>query len=136
MLLPTNVLLTLCGIETDTGGSAPVPPSSFLRSSSIVTPPSEKIYEGLVIKCWKEFDIVRYLERFSECGCVAHEFARAWVTVTLDSFIVHATPVWGAEGAGGYMGKYLQKTFAPRPEERHQSSLACYTTPCLAIRLK
>ena len=65
-----------------------------------------------VISCWKEFEIVRYLERFSECGCVAHEFARAWVTVTMDSFVVHATPVWGPDGAGGYMGKYMQKTFA------------------------
>ncbi len=66
------------------------------------------------INCWgrKVFDVRRYKARFDSCDCVAHEFARSWSVVTGDSFLVHAIPVTSGEGAGTYMGKYLQKTFS------------------------
>ena len=38
--------------------------------------------------------------------------SRVWKEVTKDTEIVHAMPVSGAAGAGRYLGKYLDKTFA------------------------
>ncbi len=65
------------------------------------------------IRCWDESRIrIGAYERGREkCECLAHVFSRAWYGVTGDSFIVHATPVLGAAGAGAYMAKYLAKTF-------------------------
>ena len=64
------------------------------------------------IRCWSGKLVARqYLRHWESCECLAHEFSRAWYSVTGDSFIVHTTPVLGGGGAGGYMAKYLVKTF-------------------------
>ncbi len=63
------------------------------------------------IMCMRSYDSARYQRRFHNCDCVAHEFARHWLAVTRDSYIVHGVPVVGAEGAASYMAKYLVKGF-------------------------
>jgi len=75
--------------------------------------------KGLV-RCWSRdrFRIDRYRRLFDSCECLAHKWAREWFAVTGDAYIVHATEVVGAEGAGAYMAKYLQKEFdGARAEE-------------------
>ena len=67
--------------------------------------------EGAVNCYGRSFDIRRYRRRFDACDCLSHSLARPWYELTGDSDIVHAIPVVGAEGAGGYMAKYLEKTF-------------------------
>jgi len=70
------------------------------------------IPRGMRDRCWKYTMRIReYKKRFSSCECLAHRVARLWLQVTKDSYIVHATPVYGAGTAGGYMGKYMQKEF-------------------------
>jgi len=69
--------------------------------------------------CMKRYDSVRYKRRFGNCDCLAHEFARNWVAVTGDSYIVHGREVVGAAGAASYMAKYLVKTFT-RPDREDQ----------------
>ncbi len=71
------------------------------------------IPEEVSINCWgrRVFDAKRYKARLDSCQCVAHQFARVWNEVTGDSWIAHAMPVLGGEGAGAYMGKYLEKMF-------------------------
>lgn len=64
------------------------------------------------VNCWDgRFDIKQYRERFDKCECLSHSFARPWYEVTGDSYIVHTLQASAGEGAGRYMGKYLQKTF-------------------------
>lgn len=55
------------------------------------------------------FDASKYKERMDDCDCLAHELSRVWYSVTGDSWIVHATPVLSGDGAGAYLGKYMQK---------------------------
>ena len=70
------------------------------------------IEDGESIRCWSgQLPIRQYERRFATCECLAHTLARHWYVVTGDSYIIHATPVLGARGAGGYMAKYLGKTF-------------------------
>ena len=64
------------------------------------------------IRCWSgKLRTKQYLRHWKTCDCLAHEFSRAWFSITGDSFIIHATPVLGARGAGAYMAKYMVKTF-------------------------
>jgi len=66
------------------------------------------------VKCWsgKRLQIKAYQDGLERgCECLAHRWATLWRQVTGDSWIVHATEVAGAEGAGAYMAKYLQKEF-------------------------
>jgi len=66
------------------------------------------------IRCWPRdgFRIAKYRAGLSGgCECLAHKWGRLWKLVTGDSYIVHATAVTGAEGAGAYMAKYLVKEF-------------------------
>lgn len=65
------------------------------------------------IRCWTRdgFRIDRYRSRLGKCMCLAHVWGALWQEVTGDSYIVHATPVGGAEEAGGYMSKYMEKEF-------------------------
>lgn len=58
-----------------------------------------------------------YQARFEDCACLAHRFARQWLSVTSDSYIIHATPVVGGVGAGSYMAKYLMKGFMDSSRE-------------------
>lgn len=55
-----------------------------------------------------------YIRRIPSCDCVAHIFARAWLAVTGDSFMCFAIEVDNAVGAGGYLAKYVDKTFVDR----------------------
>jgi len=72
------------------------------------------------IRCWAKdtFRIGEYVKRMDSCPCLAHKWARQWWMVTGDSYIVHATEVVGAENAGGYMAKYLEKEFDGERAER------------------
>ena len=64
------------------------------------------------VRCYGDkLYIRRYNQRFDSCACLSHRFARAWYEVTGDSYIVQATPVIPGKDAGGYMAKYLTKTF-------------------------
>jgi len=46
------------------------------------------------------------------CDCLAHIFAREWSHVQKgEAYIVHATGVTSARGAGGYLAKYMKKEF-------------------------
>ena len=64
------------------------------------------------MSCWTgNLRIREYKRRWAGCDCLAHVLSRHWYAVTGDSFIVHTTPVLGADGAGAYMAKYLVKTF-------------------------
>ncbi len=64
------------------------------------------------LRCWTgDLRIRRYERRFETCDCLAHTMARHWYAVTGDSYIIHATPVLGSNGAATYMAKYLAKTF-------------------------
>ena len=67
--------------------------------------------EGQVRCHGRNVDMRKYRARFDNCACLSHRFARPWKEVTGDSYMVFATEVVGAAGAGGYMGKYLDKTF-------------------------
>lgn len=71
------------------------------------------------INCWQRsvFDAKRFKARLNTCDCLAHEFARVWFDVTGDSWIAHAIPVLGGNGAGAYMGKYLEKMFLNEERE-------------------
>ena len=72
------------------------------------------------VRCFGgKLNAAAFLSRMDDCRCVSHTFARAWFKVTHDSFVVYATPVVGAEGAGAYMAKYLAKTFGS--EDRHKA---------------
>ncbi len=57
------------------------------------------------------FDVRRFQRRFDSCECWSHTMARAWYQVTGDSYITHVVPTIEGAGAGGYMAKYLTKTF-------------------------
>ena len=70
-----------------------------------------------VISCNRRFELERWKRRFDSCSCIAHEFARHWWAITGDSWIVHGTPVYGAEGAASYMAKYLTKGFLREDRE-------------------
>ncbi len=72
-------------------------------------PDSEVRCHGRTIKKGRETS--RYIRRLETCACLSHEFAREWIEITTDSFMCFATEVDDAEGAGGYMGKYLEKNF-------------------------
>ena len=65
------------------------------------------------VRCWQgdKLSIRSYEKRFDTCECLAHVFARAWYSVTGDSYIVHTRPVVGHEKAAAYMAKYVSKTF-------------------------
>lgn len=72
------------------------------------------------IRCWSgQLVHKQYVRRWDSCDCLAHEFSRAWYSVTGDSYIVHAMEVLGARGAASYMAKYLAKTFGA--EDRHKA---------------
>ncbi len=49
-----------------------------------------------------------------DCSCAEHVLAREWYAVTGDSFVVDVRDVWGADGAIGYLSKYLRKGFEDR----------------------
>ena len=52
---------------------------------------------------------VAFWRRMGRCDCLAHVVSGVWLRVTGDSWIVDATPVAGAGGAGGYLAKYMRK---------------------------
>ena len=54
-------------------------------------------------------DVRRFQRRMAFCDCMAHVVSRVWLGVTGDSYIVDATPVVGARGAGRYLAKYMRK---------------------------
>lgn len=66
----------------------------------------------------------RYNRRRATCQCLSHIFSRQWLDITGDSFMCFATEVTGGAGAGGYMGKYLDKGFTLErwPGRRYTSS--------------
>ncbi len=69
---------------------------------------------GRRIRCWRRDEKVvaaGYLARMARCDCIAHALSREWYAVTGDSWMVHAIPVTGAKGAGGYLAKYMRKEF-------------------------
>ncbi len=52
------------------------------------------------------------MARMALCECLAHVFGRVWSEVQGDeSYIVHATGVRSARGAGAYLAKYMRKDF-------------------------
>lgn len=64
------------------------------------------------IRCYgRDFNVVPFRRRFESCECLSHVLSRAWRDVTKDSWLVHTVPVMEGPGAGGYMAKYLTKTF-------------------------
>lgn len=74
---------------------------------------------GGQIRCYgNSFAIAPYRERMATCQCLSHELARQWRAITGDSYIVHTTPVVGANGAAGYLGGYLEKGGASIEELR------------------
>ncbi len=79
------------------------------------TPHFHMIVGGTSLKarCWGNslYEPV-FVARLPACECLAHVFARAWVRVQDgESYIVHATPVRSARGAGSYLAKYMRKDF-------------------------
>lgn len=65
------------------------------------------------IRCYSgdSFDVRTFRKRLDQgCNCLSHVWARAWFGVTGDSYIVHATPVISATGAGNYLEKYMGKS--------------------------
>jgi len=74
-----------------------------------IGPSQEVRCHGKRIK--KGAETARYLRRLDTCMCLSHVFAREWVSITGDSFMCYATAVTSAVGAGGYLGKYMDKTF-------------------------
>ncbi len=71
-------------------------------------------------RCWgNELREPLYRARMAECDCLAHVFAREWSVVQGgESYIVHATGVRSARGAGAYLAKYMRKEFdSDRAEE-------------------
>ncbi len=52
----------------------------------------------------------------SECDCVGHELSRVWQSITGDSYMVFAVPVYGSSGAANYVAKYLIKGEMHRKE--------------------
>jgi hypothetical protein len=48
--------------------------------------------------------------RKKDCECWEHRFSRVWYEITGDSFVVDFREVYSPEGAGAYLGKYLEKT--------------------------
>ncbi len=71
---------------------------------------------GMDIRCHgktirKGRETKRYTDRLATCPCLAHTFAREWLAITGDSYIVFATPVTEPGTAGGYLAKYMEKTF-------------------------
>jgi len=67
-------------------------------------------------------ETARYLNRLASCECLSHQFAREWFSITGDSFMCFATAVTDPVGAGGYMGKYMQKGFLMRSAGRRYST--------------
>lgn len=68
-------------------------------------------------------ETVRYIRGIEACGCMSHIFARAWLAITGDSYMCFATLVTSAEGAGGYLAKYMAKAFrAKHGSERRYST--------------
>ncbi len=64
------------------------------------------------INCWRrnDFQVGVFRERMGVCGCLSHEIARSWASVTGgESFIVFGVAVTSARGAGSYLGKYMAK---------------------------
>ncbi len=68
-------------------------------------------------------ETANYLRALPLCVCLSHQFARAWLATTGDSFMCFATPVWGPIGAAAYMAKYLVKAFLlPQRKDRRFST--------------
>lgn len=67
---------------------------------------------GVRVNCWGRagFQWRQFQDAMPSCLCVAHRFARQWLEVTNDSWIIHAMPVSSALGAGHYLAKYISKT--------------------------
>lgn len=63
-----------------------------------------------------DFDVKRHRKRMDTCGCLSHVWSRHWLEVTGDSYLVFATPVLSAHGAGFYLDKYMAKTHVQRKE--------------------
>lgn len=59
----------------------------------------------------KGAETTEYVAKIGVCRCMSHIFAEAWLAVTGDSYMCFGTEVRSGVGAGGYMGKYLDKTF-------------------------
>jgi len=63
------------------------------------------------IACWHgKLHAPKFNSRL-DCDCLAHRISRQWLKVTGDSWVVHTIIVSGANGAGGYMAKYMGKEF-------------------------
>ena len=43
--------------------------------------------------------------------CIEHEFIKAWVEVTGDSFMVYVRSVFSIQGVSSYLSKYMTKSF-------------------------
>lgn len=54
-------------------------------------------------------DAKTYKKRLATCGCVAHTWARIWLEVTGDSYIVDVQPIITGGGTARYLAKYLTK---------------------------
>lgn len=54
-------------------------------------------------------DTAIYRGRIGLCDCLAHVFAEQWLAVTGDSYMCFQVEVNDAQGAGGYLAKYLIK---------------------------
>lgn len=67
--------------------------------------------DGYKIRCFgNSFDVLAFQRVFDTCQCVAHRAARVWKRVQEgESWIVHAIPVSGANGAASYLAKYMIK---------------------------
>ncbi len=99
-----------------------LPPIQWLKVTELTEKktPHYHIVVGPIhgrVRCYgTDFKILKFRRRLSSCDCLSHVVSRAWLEVTGDSYICHATPVLGAAGAASYMAKYLGKTLTHRTE--------------------
>lgn len=64
--------------------------------------------------CRKIYEPINFTFLTKDCPqrCLLHVFAKAWYSITGDSYVVDARVVLGAGGAAAYMAKYLIKALA------------------------